>query len=261
MKIIRKTIIWIITLVYLVLVSGFVSNRFEHLLCNNISVNISDSLQTGFLIPDDILDLLNQKGISCLGMALDEINLEEIEQIVRSNQAVKDCKVYTGIDGIMHIDIDQREPFVRIIDRKGQGYYFDRQGNVLALSDRFTPHVLIVNGNIRTPFKVGSPVNVFELGNDKWQKRLRDIYDLSLFITNNELWEAHIEQVYINREGEYELVPRVGPHIILLGELEGYREKFEKLEIFYREGLSRIGWNQFVKINLKYKDQVVCTKI
>jgi cell division protein FtsQ len=121
--------------------------------------------------------------------------------------------------------------------------------------------VLVVNGNIHSPFKVGSPVNLLELEDDRWQKRLKDIYELSMFISQNELWEAHIEQVYINQSGEYELVPRIGPHIIILGEIDDYREKFEKLEIFYKEGLNRIGWNQFIKINLKYKDQVVCTKI
>ncbi len=261
MKLIRKTVIWFITLLYLGLVFGFVSNRYESLLCNSISINIKDSLNTGFLIPDDITELLNYKGIGYLGSPLSEIDLDEIEQIVRSNQTVKECKAYTGINGVLHVDVDQREPFVRIIDRKGQGYYLDREGNVLSLSHRFSPHVLIVNGDINSPFKVGTPVNVMELNNDKWQQRIKDIYELSMFISSNELWEAHIEQVYVNQSGEYELVPRIGPHIIILGELEGYADKFEKLEIFYKEGLNRIGWNQFIKINLKYKDQVVCTKI
>jgi cell division protein FtsQ len=261
MKILRKTIIWVITLLYLGLVSGFVANRYEGLLCNSISINIKDSLNNGFLIPEDITDLLSNKKIEYLGVPLREINLDEIEQIVCYNQAVKECKVYTGINGVLYVDIDQREPFVRIIDRKGQGYYLDREGNVLSLSNRFTPHVLVVNGYINSPFKIGNPVNVLKLGEDARNQRIKDIYELSLFISQNPLWEAHIEQVYINRSGEYELVPRIGPHIIILGELEGYQEKFEKLEIFYKEGLNRIGWNQFITINLKYKDQVVCTKI
>lgn len=261
MRILRKTIIWVITLIYLVLVSGFVANRYESLLCNSISINIKDSLNTGFLIPEDITELLNHQGIEYLGVSLESINLDEIEQSVLSNQSVKSCKVYTGIDGILNVDIEQREPFVRIIDRKGQGYYLDKEGNVLILSNRFSPHVLVVNGNIHTPFNVGAPVNVLNLDNGKWQQQIKDIFELSMFISQNELWEAHIEQVYVNRKGEYELVPRIGPHIIILGELEGYQEKFEKLEIFYKEGLNRIGWNQFVKINLKYRDQVVCTKI
>jgi cell division protein FtsQ len=261
MIVLRKSILWVVTILYLGLVSGFVSNRYESLLCNSITVTIRDSLHTGFLIPEDIVKIINKQGINYLGVRLNEISLDKIEQVVHTNQAVKECKAYTGINGVLHIDIDQREPFVRIIDSRGQGYYLDKEGNVLSLSNRFTPHVLVVNGFISARFKVGTPVNVLKLGDERWQKQLKEIFELSTFIAQDELWNAHIEQVYVNKSGEYELVPRIGPHIILLGELGGYREKFEKLEIFYKEGLNRVGWNQFVKINLKYKDQVVCTKI
>jgi cell division protein FtsQ len=59
---------------------------------------------------------------------------------------------------------------------------------------------------------------------------------------------------------EIELVPRVGQHIIYLGQIDGYEEKLERLLIFYEKGLSQTGWNQYTGISLKYKDQVVCTK-
>jgi len=55
-------------------------------------------------------------------------------------------------------------------------------------------------------------------------------------------------------------VPRVGAHMIMLGSLENYRGKLHKLMVLYREGFSRVGWNQYEWINLKYKDQVICTK-
>ena len=84
---------------------------------------------------------------------------------------------------------------------------------------------------------------------------------MSSFIAGHELWSAQIVQIYVNNQGEYELIPRIGPHIIILGDLEDYRAKFEKLELFYKDGLNHVGWNQYLKINLKYKDQIVCTKI
>ena len=42
---------------------------------------------------------------------------------------------------------------------------------------------------------------------------------------------------------------------------EAYEEKFEKLKMFYTEGLNKTdGWNKYSTINIKYKNQVVCTK-
>ena len=64
----------------------------------------------------------------------------------------------------------------------------------------------------------------------------------------------------MNANGDMELVPRVGDHTILIGDDQQIHEKFEKLFLFYMEGLNKAGWNKYKVINLKYKDQVVCTK-
>ena len=99
------------------------------------------------------------------------------------------------------------------------------------------------------------------MGNSDGEQKLKNIFALAKFISDDKLWNSQIEQVYINRAGEFELVPRVGPHLILLGDIDDYAGKFEKLEIFYKEGLNNVGWNHYSKINLKFKDQIVCTKI
>ena len=56
------------------------------------------------------------------------------------------------------------------------------------------------------------------------------------------------------------MIPRVGNHSVIIGDDSFLDDKFSKLFIFYREGLNKKGWNNYSSINLKYKDQVVCTK-
>jgi cell division protein FtsQ len=47
----------------------------------------------------------------------------------------------------------------------------------------------------------------------------------------------------------------------VFGEAKDFEEKFEKLKTFYTEGLNKTdGWNKYSTINIKYKNQVVCTK-
>jgi cell division protein FtsQ len=67
-------------------------------------------------------------------------------------------------------------------------------------------------------------------------------------------------QVYVNSKNEFELIPRVGSHVILLGRLEGFEVRLDNLRSLYDQGFSTAGWNQFEIINLKYENQVVCTK-
>jgi cell division protein FtsQ len=82
----------------------------------------------------------------------------------------------------------------------------------------------------------------------------------SKFISNDDLWNAQFVQLYLNRENEYELIPRVGAHIILLGDMENFSYKLRKLKALYLKGLNKKGWNNYEQINLKYSNQVVCTK-
>jgi cell division protein FtsQ len=261
MRTVRKILISIIVLLYLSVATGFVTNKHEGLLCNRINIVIKDSADAWFLSGKDIVKLLDKKRVKYLGVPLSRINLVQVETAITSNQIVKECKAFTGVNGSLNIEVIQREPLVRIFDARGFGYYIDREGNVVTLSTRFSPHVLVVNGNIKTPFKIGEAVNIYNMGGSNEEQKLKNIFTLAKFISGDKLWNSQIVQVYLNNAGEFELVPRVGPHLILLGDLDDYIEKFEKLEIFYKEGLNNVGWNQYSKINLKYKDQIVCTKI
>jgi cell division protein FtsQ len=257
---VKQIALWGVIIIYLFVVSGFISIQQHNTVCNKVKVIVTDSTSRRFIRQGDIRDILKKNKKICIGDPLNKINTNDIEQMVLSNTIIKDCKVFTTVDGKINIEVNQREPIVRIIDGKGQSYYLDMDGSIINKSRRFTPRLLVVNGNIRTPFSLNKVENIFDKRFDKTAIRLRDIYTLANFINNDDFWNAQIEQLYVNSKGEFEMIPRVGPHIIILGDIEDYKAKFDKLWLFYNEGLNYVGWNQYQKINLKYKDQVVCTK-
>jgi cell division protein FtsQ len=261
MKKLKKIVLWASIIIYLGLAYGFFAGQYDKMICDKVDIKIDADSDKSFLVSEDILKILDKSKIKYLGEHINAINLNKIEQTVKSNQIISECKAYTGINRTLHIEVTQREPLVRIFDKQGRSYYIDKDGNILNLSRRYAPRVLVVNGNIRTPFIVGKPANIHSLRDSTAAKKLLDICTLVNFINNEDFWNAQIVQIYVNHDEEFELIPRVGPHIILLGDIEDYQEKFKKLEIFYKEGLNNVGWNQYLTINLKYKDQVVCTKI
>ena len=70
-----------------------------------------------------------------------------------------------------------------------------------------------------------------------------------------------MHQINVTNEKELELYLAVGNHKIIFGDANDIEEKFKKLKIFYTEGLNKTdGWNKYSVINVKYKNQVVCTK-
>ena len=86
------------------------------------------------------------------------------------------------------------------------------------------------------------------------------LYPFACFLRENAFWQAQVEQIYVDDRQNVELIPRVGDHRILLGELTAYEEKLDNLRCLYEQALSECGWNKYHTINLKYKDQVVCTR-
>jgi cell division protein FtsQ len=56
------------------------------------------------------------------------------------------------------------------------------------------------------------------------------------------------------------MVPRVGNHIIEFGEAENIEEKLDKLYTFYLNGMNKIGWNKYSKLNIEFGNKVICTQ-
>jgi cell division protein FtsQ len=113
----------------------------------------------------------------------------------------------------------------------------------------------VVNGNVPLPIELdGDDIN--PTPNPKW----KSLFNLINTINKDAFFQAQFEQVYINAQGEYELTPRVGRHAILLGKDDGVEMKLKKLKLFYQEGISKVDWNKYKQIDLRFNDQVVCAK-
>jgi cell division protein FtsQ len=83
---------------------------------------------------------------------------------------------------------------------------------------------------------------------------------LGSFILKSPLWHHQIEQLNVLEDGTVEIVPRIGDHIVYLGSPVNIQSKLNRLEKFYRYGLSEAGWNKYSYINLEFDNQIICKK-
>jgi cell division protein FtsQ len=79
-------------------------------------------------------------------------------------------------------------------------------------------------------------------------------------LQQDKFWKDQVQQINVVGKNEIELIPSLGNHIIILGTLENYQQKMNKLMKLYQDGLNVFGWNQYSTINLAYKNQIICTK-
>lgn len=254
---------WVLGVAGFFFALGFVQKKEAETKCREFIVFIEPDGDNMLVDEKDIRELLASKGDSIINEPLSSIDVHRIEEIVYMNPWVAKAEVFLSIDGRLRINVRQRTPIVRIFNKYGDSYYMDTRGKLMVCSPDFTARVLVVNGDIAETYASGFGITQKELrdnpGLAKWFS-LDDIYYLADYIYRDSLWRAQIEQVYWKKNGEFEMIPKVGDHRILFGDTTGMVEKFSKLRIFYSEGLNHTGWELYDTINLKYKNQVVCSK-
>ena len=86
------------------------------------------------------------------------------------------------------------------------------------------------------------------------------IRKLGMFIQKDSFWRAQIAQVDITPEKNFEMIPVVGNHIIVLGDGNDYEKKFHRLFVFYKEVLSKTGFDRYSRINIAFDGQVIGTR-
>ncbi len=241
---------WLICLSSLVVLMSFIEGKKQELTCTKVKIDISGNQR--YIERSEINRLLTQNKGRLRGKVLNTLHIHDIENILRGNPFIEGAKVYTDMDGSIWVQIKQREPVLRILNAFNQDFYIDQNGLKMPISTNYTANVLASNGFIMEVFS--NKVDTLKT------KIAKDLFTTALFIEKDTLWSQQIEQIYVNANAEFELVPRVGDHKIILGSTDSLATKFNNLLLFYKKALPKVGWNTYKTINLKYANQIVCEK-
>ncbi len=260
-KILRFTL-WSFLIIGLLLTMGFVNKEQKLLVCKSLEVKINKNDEVSFLDKTDIVKLMKSRGDSIIGQSKYAIEIPEIENVLSSHEDIAKVNVYMTIDGSVNVNVKQRKPILRVFNSNGESYYLDESGKIMPLSNKYTARVLVANGNIlqTDASNYSNSVSV----NDTIKKsnsKLNELFAMASYINRDEFWKAQIQQMFVNSERDIELMSLVGNQRIVFGDTTAMEEKFKKLKTFYIQGLNTTGWwDKYSIINLKFKNQIVCTK-
>ena len=241
---------WLISLGGLVVLMSFIGIKKAGVVCKAVKVYIPGSQY--FIDKQEVDHILQLGNYALVGLKMENIKMHELENSLKANPFIEYAKVYGDMDGTLVIEISQRQPILRMLNRFDQDFYIDMHGLKLPLSPNFTARVLAVNGFIEEPF--GGRVDTLHT------QIARDVFKTVSYIHNDALWDAQIAQVYVNADQEIELIPRVGSQRILLGNADSLDVKFKNLLGFYKQALPQVGWAAYKTINIKYTNQVIGIK-
>jgi cell division protein FtsQ len=247
-----------VPLLYLIVLPIYLAATTSTRPCSGLVIDITDSSDYHFVTRKQLLNLAYGNSSRILGKPVKDVSLLDIENRINVLRELKVAEVYKTIDGNIHIYADQREPLMRIMPDNGGDFFLDEDGVVVRRRNLYTPRLHIVGGNINISAAMLNGVSVLETSIKN--SILKDIYQLVIYINDDDFWSAQIDQIYVDGNDEIDLIPRVGNQTVHLGTIENYRGKLRNLETFYDKVLPEVGWNKYSQINLEFKDQIVCKK-
>ena len=244
-------------MVYMIIMPAFVSDRVYNAICTDIDINIVDSMEYQFITPGSLLTMIKENGLDPEGKNLNIIDLESIEGLLTGVRELESVEVFCTVDSVLHIEADQRDPLMRVITAYGNNYYIDKEGNVIPHSSVYTPRLIVVSGNVEVPDISIKGTSIMEQSENTL---IKEAYKLARFIGDDKFWDSLVEQIYIDAGGEFEIVPRLGDHIIRFGKPYNYEWKFKILKTFYTETLASAGWDRYDEIDMRFEGQLVCKR-
>ncbi|MCF6212995.1 MAG: hypothetical protein L3J45_03120 [Flavobacteriaceae bacterium] len=218
---------------------GFSANRNAQNRIKNISIKIENDSHL-FLTKNTVNKMLKQKLTSLKTQSKEALFLNDLEATLRANALVENAEVFRNIKGDLGVIIKQKTPLARVMGNK-EVFYIDSKGGKMPLSKNYSANVPLVSGITN-------------------EEALDSVYKLLLFIHTDAFFKKQIIGINKNENNEFELSTRLGNALVLFGHLENLQGKLNNLKAYYLNAIQNKSVNRYKKINLKYSNQVVCTK-
>ncbi|MBX9850560.1 MAG: cell division protein FtsQ/DivIB [Cytophagaceae bacterium] len=229
---------------------GFVEKKTSEKRISKIVVNIKDEYGNYFLDEVDVVNLINLNASDSVnGKDFDEVNLKMLEKRVKVHRFVEDAEVYKDYKGNLIVEVVQCRPVARIIHNDGLQAYITRDGKLLPLTEKFTPRVMIITGDY-----VNKLLDSAYLKSDAGKSFLK----MMSIIEDDAFLKAQIAEVKYKNDGKLDIYTQVGNEVVEFGKPEELEDKFSKFKIYYKKILQLKGFNKYKRVNLEYKDQIIC---
>jgi cell division protein FtsQ len=218
--------------------------------CKDIKIKITgiESADEKFVDENDIRATIQSIcNANPIGKTIGSFNLHKIETELEKSKWVKNAELFFDNNDILKVSLQEREPVARVFTTAGSSFYIDTALAMLPLSDKFSA---------RLPVFTGFPSDNIVLSRAD-SNLLGDVRDISIAIQKDSFRMAMIDQVDITAQRIFEMIPKIGSQVIVFGNAADAEEKFNKLQLFYKNVMVKTGWSKYSVINVQYKNQVV----
>ena len=193
-----------------------------------------------FIKQEVVNKLLIENNEEVTSIEKEDLDLNMLEKRLNAHKMIEKSDVFLSIDGILKAVVKQKTPIARIFEN-GSSFYIDYKGDKMPLSTNFTARVPLVSGRIN------------KNNNEDLAALFRLIYDDS-FLKKN------IIGIQIMPQGNLLMHNRNFDYQIDFGTLTNVEQKFKNYKAFFQKAVLDSSLYKYKKIDLRFSEQVVCTK-
>jgi len=216
---------------------GFSAHRNAH---RTIKTPIIEFLgdKNLFITQEDVSKLLIQSQGPVENKPKDIIDLNELENALNANDLIKRAEAFLEVDGELTVQIQQKQPLARVVNGD---FYVDTDGLYMPLSTNYSARVPLVTGTVS-------------------KDNLNNVYKLAKIVNKDEFLKKHVIEIRQNQDSTMVIRLRGYDFDVFLGNLHRIEKKINNLRAFYKKALKDNTLNNYRVVNLKFDNQVVCTK-
>lgn len=243
-----KIIFSVMLAAYLVVAFSMTARENDDDICKEMSITVEDADgDTGvsrFVTPAELARELDDLPSKAKGIALANINTQDIRRRLLDLDKIEDAEVVRYSDGSIRIHVTPIVPVLRVFDGPSS-YYVNRAGKRVKASARYHKNVPMIQGHFDPSDTVFTPMSLMPLVN---------------FIASDSVWNSYISMIKVKSPTDILLIPNIREHVINIGSTDRLREKLDNLQLFYSKVLVKQGWEKYDTISLKWNGQIVATK-
>lgn len=228
----------LLLLCFVLFLAGF--SHYKNSTRKIISTEINFNGDTNLFITSETVDsLLIQNSKPIKNQLKTAVNLFSLENAINKHPMIEKADVSTSVDGILSVDILQKKPIARVLGQ--QAFYIDENAHKMPLSLNYSARVPTISGTIK-------------------KENYKDIQYIVTKIQHDDFLSKQLVGIKKLENNNYQLLPRIGNHTIILGDTSRLHEKLINLKVFYKKALKDSIIHKYSKINLQYNHQVIATK-
>ena len=224
------------------------ARRQEKEKIRGVNLVITNAQQVQFISPEFLRQMLfRRRHLNPEEIPMGDADINRFEKIARSNPWIESAEVYIDNSRMLQVRATQRVPVVRIFETTGASYYLDTALQQLPLSLEYTHYTPVVTGI--------PPLSANSAGKQMKGK----IVALIKIIDADSFWKQGVEEIAMNAAGEFEIIPVLGTHRVLLGDTSKMASKLHNVFLFYKSVMNKVGWERYTLLDVRYAGQVVAS--